>query len=243
MNKIKKTVLLLITACFFILCGCSSNKASETDVPVLIPAQGLNSDYSADQQYQILTPLSSAVNFGHGITLDSGDSFYITSDAPDNRVYKVSVSTGNTMAYFGGTGTGDGQFNTPFDIAWFNDLNLFVTDKNNNRVVKFNSSGLFLSSFNALDSGTLLSGPKGCAVTKSGYLFVVDSLNNRVVKFDINGNFKLQIGSGFGTGDYQMNAPTGIEVDNSGNLFIADTGNNRILKYTEEGVFVKKIVS
>lgn len=242
----KKSVIILIflLCIFFIGTGCSSNSINQDiTTPVLVPANGLNTDYAADQQYQITTPLGSVVSFGHGIEIDSGSHFYISSDAPDNRVYKISIATGNSVTNFGSTGVGDGQFNTPFDIAWFTDLNIFITDKNNNRVQKFNSSGLFIKSFNASESGIALSGPKGCAVSQAGFLYVVDALNNRVVKFDTDGVFKQQIGTGFGTGDTQLNSPTGIAVDPNNNIYIADTGNNRVVKCNSNGVFIKKIGS
>jgi sugar lactone lactonase YvrE len=244
MMKKRSFVLFLLLSIIIASTGCSSNEATQDiTTPVIIPADGLNTDYAADQQYQITTAQGALVSFGHGIEIDADTHFYTSSDAPDNKVYKISIATGNAVTSFGSTGTGDGEFNTPFDIAWFNDLNIFVTDRNNNRVQKFNSSGLFLKKFDASESGTALSGPKGCAVSQAGYLYVVDALNNRIVKFDTDGVFVKQIGTGFGTGDTQLNSPTGIAVDLNNNIYVADTGNNRVIKYNSDGVFMKRIGS
>ena len=65
-----------------------------------------------------------------------------------------SVQTFSTLgrnqfaAYYGSSGSGDGQLDEPSDVAVDNSTgDIYVADKGNHRVVKFDSSGNFLSAW------------------------------------------------------------------------------------------------
>jgi DNA-binding beta-propeller fold protein YncE len=90
---------------------------------------------------------------------------------------------------FGSTGTGDGQFNTPYGIA-VNPLtgNLFVVDQGNDRVQQFTTTGTFVSAFGSSGTGTgQFALATGIAVAAAGtFLVVGDETEENVQKFLID---------------------------------------------------------
>jgi sugar lactone lactonase YvrE len=69
-------------------------------------------------------------------------SLFVTDGYGNSRVVKFS-STGSLMKYWGDRGTGNGQFNTPHSIVIDNNANLYVADRQNNRVQVFDTDGKF----------------------------------------------------------------------------------------------------
>ena len=217
----------------------------------------------------------------HELTLDNSDNIYVT-DRDNRRVQKFD-SSGNFIMMFGwGVDTGsstfeictsdcqagilgsdDGQFNTPQGIALDNSGNIYVTDNNNHRIQKFDSSGAFQLTFGSLGFiDGKLSSPQGIARDSSGNIYVAEMFNHRIQKFDSSGNFIMMFGWGVntgsnsfetctsscqagisGSGDGQFNIPQGIALDSSGNIYVADPGNSRIQKFDSSGVFQLKFGS
>lgn len=68
-----------------------------------------------------------------------------------------------------------------------------ASDQSNNRVQKYNSSGIYVSQFGlqGSENGQLIS-PWDLVVDSMGNTFVTDSLNNRVQKFNTNGIFQIE---------------------------------------------------
>jgi hypothetical protein len=99
-------------------------------------------------------------------------------------------------------GSGDGQINTPGDIAFDQSGNMYVTDTGNYRVQKLTSNFTFITKWGTVGSGPgQFYGPWGIAVDRQNYVYVVDSANSRVEKFGPSGG-------GGGTG----NTPLGNNV-------------------------------
>jgi len=97
---------------------------------------------------------------------------------------KASDGSGTFVSKFGSNGTGDGQFQSPQGIAIDSSGNIYVADKNNNRIQKFNSSGVFQSKFGTSGSGTTqFDGINKIAKDSSGNIFITDVNNKRVVKY------------------------------------------------------------
>lgn len=100
--------------------------------------------------------------------------------------------------------------------------NIYVADFNNNRIQKFNSSGIMQNTLGARGSGDgQFEGPSGIAIDSSGYIYVVDSGNDRIQKFNSSGVFVSKWGAP-GSGDGQLSAPEGIAIDSSGNIYVTD---------------------
>jgi len=98
---------------------------------------------------------------------------------------------------------------------------LYVTDRNNDRILVFSSTGGFLSVIGS--SGTLqgqFNKPDGVWANSLGYIYIADSNNDRIQKFDKHGNFVMSF-AGF-------NKPAGITLDEQGNLYVVDSNNAQV---------------
>ena len=90
----------------------------------------------------------------------------------------------------GRPGTGNGEFNRPADVAVDSVGNVYVADRDNNRVQRFDSKGNFLGRWGANGGdGTAGEGPgefftpTSIAVDGDRDIYVLDVLNSRVQKF------------------------------------------------------------
>jgi hypothetical protein len=144
------------------------------------------------------TPATAAdIPFSYGVAVDGSGNLFI-SFYDYSRIRKV-----NTLGYistFAGDGTpgfvGDGgpataaEFDGPWGIAADATGNVFISDQNNNRVRKINTSGNIAtvagsgSSIFSGDGGPAtaagINSPIGVAVDGSGNIFIVDYLNERI---------------------------------------------------------------
>jgi len=198
------------------------------------------------------------------LATDSEGYVYMTHPAVD-RVLKYD-GWNNLVGTWGGNGTGNGQFHTPWGIAVYgtgNQTRVYVADRYNNRVQKFDSAGVYQAQWSILQ-------PTEVAVDSSGYVYALDS-NGNVKVYDSSGNYQglaitglgggqgLTVDSvgriyvtvghyvrkygpggyyewgGFGNETGQFKWPQGITTDSSDNLYIADSGNCRIQEYGPGG--------
>jgi len=117
--------------------------------------------------------------------------------------------------------------------------NVFVADRNQNRVQKFTSDGVFILAFGTPGTGDgQFTGTNGVAVDGDDNVYVDDS-SPRIQKFAHDGAFITSWGSG-GTGDGQFNFPRGLSTDDEGNLLVADRNLHRMQKFTGSGAFLTK---
>jgi DNA-binding beta-propeller fold protein YncE len=136
-------------------------------------------------------------------------------------------------------GSGVGQFQYPFNVAVDHDGNVYVADSGNNRIVKINAAGKWVSSFGTLGTGPgQFNIPADVAVDPSGNIYVADSRNQRVQKFDGSGKFVWEAVLG---GRGQQYTPHGIALDDSGKfLYVADTTAHAIVKLNSDGQLVMR---
>ena len=159
------------------------------------------------------------LNYPIAVAVDTSGNLYIT-DQQNNRIRKVSVSTGNitttTVAGNGPNGCGDcgaysgdgaaatsARLNTPSGIAVDSSGNLYIADESNYRVRKVDTSGIITT---------------------------VAGIGPSCQGLSCNGQYGGFSGDG---GDATptraaLNLPTGVVVDASGKLYITDSGNNRV---------------
>lgn len=142
---------------------------------------------------------------------------------------------------WGTFGSAPGQFRNPRGLAVDSAGNVFVADRANDRVQKFNGNGQFITSWGTSGSGDgQFTDPVGIAVDGSGNVFVTDFSLHRVQKFNgATGGFLAKWG-GFGSANGQFNLPSGIAVDDSGQVYVGDTANNRIQKFSGAGAYLAK---
>lgn len=153
------------------------------------------------QKYDSLGNYITAYTGGNGnfaspqnVAVDSSGNIWI-SDTGNNRVVELS-STGTYISQIGCasstcTASGNnGSFSGPMGLAFDTNGNLWVVDKNNNRVEEFNSSGTYLGQIGC-GTGSCTGGsgngqfsnPAAVAINTNNVIYVVDEGNNLVQAF------------------------------------------------------------
>src|SRR5918992_1028455 len=144
---------------------------------------------------------------------------------------------------WGSEGTAEGQFKFPHGVDIDSSGNVYVVDRDNYRIQKFDSNGKFITMWGSQGSGEgQFVHPHDIVIDSSGVIYVTDVLKEvsdvaRIQKFDSNGKFITMWGSA-GTGEGQFIDHHGIDVDSSGNVYVSDTNNHRIQKFTSDGKFI-----
>lgn len=204
-----------------------------------------------------------------------GSALYI-ADTFNNRLQKWDIS-GRYIGWIGGgsngwqTGTappspgkGIGEISFPKGLAIDSDGNIYVAEIGNNRIQKFDASGVSLGwighgldgwqtgeapvSWSAEDRQ--FNQPEGVALDGSGNIYVADTYNDRIQKWTPQGVYLGWIGNGIngwqqgpapvvnsvsGRTNGMFQDPSDVAVDEEGNIYIADSGNGRIQKWVPEG--------
>lgn len=121
---------------------------------------------------------------------------------------------------------------------------VYVADRDQNRILKFDRNGQLLLSWGAPGSGEgEFDSPSDLAIGMEGNLFVVDAGNNRIQKFSPDGKFLLSFGSpGIGNGQFMM--PTAIAADAEGHIYVSESQLfARIQKFDLKGSYVDRFGS
>ncbi|MGQ9644731.1 MAG: NHL repeat-containing protein, partial [Ignavibacterium sp.] len=160
---------------------------------------------------------------------DNASSFYISSNGfiyitdKDNDEVAQLDTLGNLLKDVGGFGWNQSQFDEPIDV-FADPLSVYVTDKNNHRIQRFDRKLNFISQLYTREndnSDARFGYPNGCVVSSQGDLYVLDSENKRVIKFDLFGNYKLHFG-GIDAGEFSLQSPIAISISSNGIVFVAD---------------------
>ena len=208
-------------------------------------------DYGGDGGAARAAKLSSP----YDVAVDGDGNLYI-ADTNNNRIRKVTASSGNieTVAGDGTDGySGDGgaatsaEIDTPWGIAldsagniyfagsWNEVVRKVTVSSGNIETVAGDGSNDFYGDGGAATDAAL-DGPRGLAVDGSGNIYIADSYNNRIRRVDTSGNIATFAGGGSAQGDggsaaaAELGQVRGVAVDGSGNIYIADSDNNRIRK-------------
>jgi sugar lactone lactonase YvrE len=183
-----------------------------------------------------------------GLTLDSSGNLYVANtnnvrinkydssgtsqgwigriwSSPTGGAAGCSGASGITPGWctggFAQGGSADGNLLLPMDVALDSIGNLYVVDKSNARISKYNSLGVFQGWI-----GKIATSPTGGAASCNGA-----SVGTFTPGWCTGGT------SASGTGDGMLSNPLKIALDSSNNIYVVDTGNHRINKYNSSGVF------
>ena len=101
------------------------------------------------------------------------------------------MRTASSSRQWGTSGTGPGQFGMPHCLAMDSKGNLYVGDRDNNRIQVFTQDGKFLSQF------TQFSRPSGIVIDKNDILYASDSESKNKEGYGHHPGFKrgVRIGS------------------------------------------------
>ena len=86
-------------------------------------------------------------------------------DAADYVLWRNTLGA-NVTPFTGADGSGNGELNTPGQVAIDPSGNLYVVDTANNRVQKFTSAGVYVSAISGITA------PRGVAVDSAGNVYV-----------------------------------------------------------------------
>lgn len=139
----------------------------------------------------------------------------------------------------GKKGKGHGNFDGPWCAAENSKGDIYITDRDNNRVQVFDKDKTWKQTFGEFGSedGQLIQ-PRGIAVDRHDDVIVIDNGNNRVQIFDKDGRFKMKFGGpGIEVGRFQN--PYSVAIDDDFNLVISDVDNKRVQIFTPNGEYVR----
>ncbi|HEY7871545.1 MAG TPA: 6-bladed beta-propeller [Rudaea sp.] len=189
--------------------------------------------------HPLIRNLAGLSGFIGGVAYDSAENVYVTAYF-SNQVFKFD-KFGNYLLQWGSSGTGNGQFSSPYGIAIDDSDNVYVADSSNNRIQKFTANGAYLLQWGSAGNGNGQFSSPGSIATDGSWIYVSDEVNDRVQKFSFSGGYVRQWGSA-GTGNGQMQNPAGIAVDRKRNqVYVAEYGNSRVQQFTVFGDFIKVI--
>ncbi len=163
-----------------------------------------------------------------GVAADAFNNIYLV-DAGNHRLIKFNHEF-EPIGEAGGFGSGDGFLNNPSYIAVGNDLDLYVSDVNNQRIACFNTRMNFVENIEYFDSEDPLKfgRPAGVATTSFGELFVVDEENSKIAIFENYSSFNHFVGDSVEAYFSPLLTPSAIAVDGQGNIYVTDPGNSNI---------------
>jgi len=168
--------------------------------------------------------------------VDSNTGDIFVSDGYSNAVVHKYSPDGEHLLSWGRSGTDPGEFNTVHNIATDGDGNVYVADRENQRVQIFDSSGNFQSQWNdlAMASCITIDVENSLAYVGEMYAGIPQNplgwgnwtgkrLGPRVTVFDLDGAVIARVGDepqGLGPG--QFIPPHGIAVDSHGDIYVAE---------------------
>lgn len=176
------------------------------------------------------------------VAVSPDGSFYVSDGYGNSRVVKFSED-GSFLFEWGkngpdrelNRGNKEGEFDIPHGIDLDKNGNVFVADRENNRIQKFDAEGNFLTTWQNKLTDQLYS----VAIDyKNDRLFGIDfmTVNDTIVKgsdifsFDLSMNLQLQFGrSGFYDGP--ISRYHDILIDNDGSIYVGDILGNKIQKF------------
>lgn len=173
-------------------------------------------------------------NLPTDIAVTDDGSFYVSDGYDNSRIVKFSKD-GEFLFEWGKFGNKPGEFNTPHGIDLDKYGNVYVADRENNRIQKFDAYGNFIAAWQNKITEQLY------AVTIdhiNDHLFGIDyfTVNDTIVKgsdifrFDLNTNLQLQFGR---TCCYEgpISRYHDILIDDEGSIYVGDILGNKVQKF------------
>ncbi len=159
------------------------------------------------------------------------DGTMFVADSGNSRMVKLDAE-GNYVTHWGSAGGGRGQFDGVHSVATDARGNIYVTDRNNDRVQVFNQttrSTWYHPNISPIGTWPGFEFPSD--IYAAGYdVWVVDNRPPRMIKLDVNGNALFTFGLE-GDGPGQFREMHQISVDSNGSWYGVDTQMGRTQKF------------
>ncbi|MCA9564938.1 MAG: hypothetical protein KC561_15685, partial [Myxococcales bacterium] len=208
--------------------------------------------------------VGTAASFFYPQGIDSdGDNLWV-ADAFTNTIRHIEVSTGTVTTVAGTPGVmglldgepGDAQFNRPKGVTVDPDLNVYVSDTDNNVIRRIDSSSGIVTTIagstegvagyvDAIGDAARFASPRGLEWAPDGedgpgVLLVADKDNSAIRRVDLSDFSVSTVAGGSEPGSQDGNALDATFFDvfdvtraPNGDLFVADSGNHRIRRISE----------
>jgi tripartite motif-containing protein 71 len=198
-------------------------------------------------------------------------TYLFATNASGNTIHRILKTGFDTNTFsattLGSAGSGNGQFSTPYGIAYHSG-ELYIVDQGNSRVQVLNTSGTYQRQF------SIPASCRGCAVNSNSQVLVANFTNDLVNRYTSTGTlldtFAQADPDGVATtSDYTtwvtdatsdtlnewdlaitsavpsappangtFNLPESIAIkSSSGRIYVADTGNHRVEYFTSAGAY------
>ena len=166
------------------------------------------------------------------------------------QTYTISLvaGTASTSGFTGDSGQALGaELQAPSGVWVDSNHNIYIVDKDNDRIRMVSSSGVINTVAGSSTSDTYagdggkatqasLNLPNGIAFDSAGNMYIADTGNNVVRKVNASGiistvagnNYSAYSGDGGPATSASLSEPTGLAFDAAGNLYIADSNNSCI---------------
>ena len=189
------------------------------------------------------------LDLAHGVHIDGSDVYL--ADSRNQRVLKCDLN--GVCAHFAGVldepGSDNAHLNFPTDVFADSSGNIFIADRGNFRIQKFNSSGTYLDTLGVtgvpyLTDNQRMNSPWGVAVAPDGGLYVTERDGLRLLKYNTSGLIQWSVGEPAVTGadndhfgDYWAGLEGNPAVDASGKVYVTDTANHRVQIFNPNGTY------
>jgi peptidylamidoglycolate lyase len=169
------------------------------------------------------------------VAVANDGSFYVSDGYGNSRVIKFS-STGKYLFEWGKKGSKNGEFNIPHGIDLDEKGNVYVADRENNRIQLFDANGKYLTQWNDESIESI------CAITfekkKKNFVTVDDSRSwfktkhngSDIILLDSSGQQLIRFGRS-GPGQAPKSWYHDVAVDDSGNIYVGDILGNSLQKF------------
>jgi sugar lactone lactonase YvrE len=163
-----------------------------------------------------------------------GGYMYVASEYT-NQVLQYNATTGAYVGVF--VAAGSGGINGPWGMAFDSAGNLYVSGRNSNSVVKYDTNGNPVGTYIAAGSGGL-NLPEGIAFDPSGtYLYAASSGTNQILKYNASTGAFVGVAASSG-----LSSPHYVVFGADGLMYVSSGGNSRIIRFTQNGTYVDDYV-
>ena len=189
---------------------------------------------------ELKLPEMPGMNKPSGIDFDANGRVFVANK--DNHSIGIWKQNGDPVTSWATYGSGDGQLNSPADVAVYGS-EVYVSEDGNHRVQVFDLNGTFLRKWGSYGSGNgKFQHPRSLALdinNSSVYeVYVTDWSQNIVQVFDRNGTFKRSFGGNVG-GDAGIANPAGVAVGPDDLVYVSSRGHSKIKVFETNGTYVR----
>ena len=178
-------------------------------------------------------------NLPTDVAVADDGSFYVSDGYGNSRVVKFSAS-GNYLLEWGTKGSDEAEFDIPHGITLDKHENVYVADRQNNRIQVFDKYGKFIRVLKNKNSVPQL---PSVAIDSAQHIYAIDfdyivttdigNKGSKVFKYDSTGTVSFQFGS---TGKNKRTESWfhDLAVDKQGNIYVGDIRAAKLLKFKKK---------